>query len=143
MTVRKRIALGVGGMLVLGLLAPSNALAGPILESAERLAVAAAMQSDDARVRSSGRTWAGVTMLAAGGIMAAYYGSSSCASNRAAGILFDVRSCGEAGTMTGIGIGLAVTGVLYATIWSDVPANRSIDLRVDPGRIAAGKTFGW
>ena len=41
------------------------------------------------------------------------------------------------------GIGIAVTGVLLATVWSDAAANAHIDLAVTPDRIRVGKTFGF
>lgn len=41
------------------------------------------------------------------------------------------------------GIGLAVTGVLFTTVWSGVPANPHIDIAVTPDGIQIGKTFGF
>ena len=41
------------------------------------------------------------------------------------------------------GVALAVTGVLLATLWSDVPARPHIDFAVTPDRIQVGKTFGF
>ena len=41
------------------------------------------------------------------------------------------------------GVALAATGVLLATVWSDVPANPHIDFAVTPHRIQVAKTFGF
>ena len=38
--------------------------------------------------------------------------------------------------------GLLGTGILLATVWSDVPAN-AIDFRIAPGRFQVGKSFGF
>ena len=114
-----------------------------ILESAERLAAGTMLQMDSERERSPGRTWAGVAMLAGGGIMAAYYGASTCAENRALGELLDIRSCGEAATLFSVGAGVAVVGTLFATIWSDVPVARDLSVVAAPGRVTVGRTFGW
>ncbi len=136
-----RIAVVV---LVAVLAAPAVAVAQDrLLESAERLAAGALLQMDQERERSAGRTWAGVTMLAAGGIMAAYYGASTCAENRFAGELLDIRSCGEAATLFSVGAGVAVVGVLFATIWSDVLVARDLAVQVSPGRFTVGRTFGF
>lgn len=91
------------------------------------------------RVRSNTRTWAGITMLAAGGVMTAYYGASTCSENRAFGGLVGVRSCGEAATMMGVGMGLAVLGTLYATIWSDVP----VTVSPQRGGASISRSVGW
>ena len=131
-------------VLVAVLAAPAVAVAQDrLLESAERLAAGTLLQMDQERERSAGRTWAGVTMLAAGGIMAAYYGASTCAENRFAGEILDIRSCGEAATLFSVGAGVAVVGVLFATIWSDVPVARDLAVQVSPGRLTVGRTFGF
>ena len=131
-------------VLVAVLAAPAVATAqNRILESAERLAAGTVLQMDQERVRSAGRTWAGVAMLAGGGIMAAYYGASTCAENRLAGELLDIRSCGEAATLFSVGAGVAVVGVLFATVWSDVPVARDLNVGVAPGRVTLGRTFGF
>lgn len=41
------------------------------------------------------------------------------------------------------GIGLAVTGVLFTTVWSGVPANPHIDIAVTPDGMQISKTFGF
>ena len=71
---------------------------------------------------------AGVAMLAGGGLMAAYYGASTC---------------GEAATLFSVGAGVAVVGVLFATIWSDVPVARDLDFTAAPGRVTVRRTFGF
>ena len=41
------------------------------------------------------------------------------------------------------GVALAVSGLLLATAWSNVPVNPHVDLAVTPDRIQVGKTFGF
>ena len=95
------------------------------------------------RVRSMGRTWAGVAMLGGGTFLAAHAATSTCATTSAASAIFDTQTCGQAWTKLGAGLGIATVGALLATVWSDVPVARSVDLVVSPGRIYALRSFGW
>jgi len=114
---------------------------GVILQSAERAAVGMALQSDaSGRRRSRGRTWAGLVMIAAGSVLATAVKRSETCSG-------DPRTCTtETEPYKPVrysGVGMAVTGVLLATVWSDVPASARFDLAVTPDRIHVGKTFGF
>ena len=95
------------------------------------------------RVRSMGRTWAGVAMLGGGTFLAAHAATSTCATTSAASAVFDTQTCGQAWTKLGAGLGIATVGALLATVWSDVPVARSVEVVVSPGRIYASRSFGW
>ena len=114
---------------------------GAILESAERAAVGMELQSDaSGSRRSRGRTRAGLVMIAAGGLLATAIKRSKTCSG-------DPWTCTSETQwykpLSYPGIGIAVTGVFLATVWSDVPANAHVDLAVTPDRIHVGKTFGF
>ena len=108
-----------------------------ILQSAERAALGMELQSDDSdRRRSMGRTWAGVSLMVAGGALAsANQTTISCSGGSCSSETEWYKPLGYPG------VALAVTGVLLATVWSDVPANPHIDFAVTP--IHVGKTVGF
>ena len=113
-----------------------------LLEAA--LGRASALQGDDPdRVRSMGRTWAGVAMLGGGAFLAAHAATSTCATTSFASAFLDTQTCGQAWTKLGAGLGVVTVGVLLATVFSDVPARPSIAVDVGPGRIRIGKTFSF
>ena len=86
--------------------------------------------------RSMARTWTGVSMIAVGGLFAtARTKASMCISGSCTTKTTWIKSTGS------LGVGLAAGGVLLATVLSDVPVNRHIDLAVTPDRIQVGKTF--
>ena len=131
--------------IVVALATPIAGLAqqpeGAILESAERAAVGMELQSDaSGSRRSRGRTRAGLVMIAAGGLLATAIKRSKTCSG-------DPWTCTSETQwykpLSYPGIGIAVTGVFLATVWSDVPANAHVDLAVTPDRIHVGKTFGF
>ncbi len=128
------------------------ALAESIMQAAERGAaeagVASALQQEaGGRKRSMTRTWGGVGLVALGLLMPMQ--QEKCVTVLGlevplAGPLVE----GVVGCLTEIytpgvvaGIGLAGTGIMLATVWSDVPAAPSLD--VGPGRIAVSKTLAW
>ena len=104
----------------------------------------------ETRVRSMGRTWAGVAMLGAGGWWALHGQRLRTACNDVAGNYDDVyddfgfsfdntfddtvADCANVGTGRIVtGLGAAAVGALLATVWSDVPAMRSMrNLAVSP-----------
>ena len=113
---------------------------GSIIESAGRAAAGMALQSDaSGRRRSRGRTWAGFIMIAAGGVLAtAKTRTTTCSGDPW------ICTTGEWKWYKPLaypGIGIAVSGVLLATVWSDVPASAHVDLAVTPDRVQVGKTF--
>ena len=63
--------------------------------------------------------------------------------NKVLAALADVPTCGELWGVFGVGAGLTVSGVLLATIWSDVPVARDLDFTPTPGRVTVGRTFGF
>ena len=110
----------------------------PVVADAETI-----QQPDQERVRSTGRTWTGVSLLAGGGVMAAYYGASSCATERVFGVLLDVRPCSQAAALIWTGIGMATAGALLATVWSDVPVVRNLTVAPTRGGVQVGAAFGF
>ncbi len=116
-----------------------------ILGSAERAAVGIARQSDaSGSRRSRGRTRAGLVMIAVGGALATAIQRTTRCSGRPPDHPWTCTSETQwYKPLSYPGIGIAVTGVLLATVWSDVPANARLDLAVTPDRIQVGKTFGF
>ncbi|MCY4507561.1 MAG: hypothetical protein OXG35_11465 [Acidobacteria bacterium] len=112
---------------------------GVIIQSAERVAVGVELQSGATRSwRSRSRTWAGMIMIAGGAVlMSGKKETVRCTGGDC------VSETERYKALVYPGVGLAVTGVLLATVWSDVPANPHIDFAVTPGRIQVGKTFGF
>ncbi|MCY4027876.1 MAG: hypothetical protein OXH75_16385 [Acidobacteria bacterium] len=101
--------------------------------AAELVAEAVQQRDGSATERSFNRTMIGVGMMAAGGVWAAL------AYNRYGG--YCIGSCAGRYVEMGAGLGLIVTGALFTTIWSDVPARQGVEIDVSPGRVRAGKTF--
>ena len=112
---------------------------GVIIQSAERAAVGMELQSGATRSwRSRSRTWAGMIMIAGGAVlMSGKKETVRCTGGDC------VSETERYKALVYPGVGLAVTGVLLATVWSDVPANPHIDFAVTPNRIQVGKTFGF
>ena len=143
--MQKLATLVVAAMLI----APAGAAASEpaqgdsetLLESA--LNRAAAMQAEPVRVRSMGRTWTGVALLGGGTVLAAWAAASTCTDSALAAELLDTQTCGQAWTKFGAGAGTAAIGVLLATVWSDVPALRSMSFGGEPGGFRATAAIGW
>jgi hypothetical protein len=112
---------------------------GTILQSAERAAAGMGLQTGATRSwRSRSRTWAGMIMIAGGAVlMSGHKETVRCTGGDC------VSETERYKALVYPGIGLAVTGVLLATVWSDVPANPHIDFAVTPDGIQVGKTFGF
>lgn len=118
---------------------------GPIVSSAVRaVATLQAEAEAPARRRSMARTWTGVALLGGGAAIAfAYGGQPSCVTETAPGYRYEACSYdSDDDPALMVGSGLAVVGLLLATMWSDVPAN-AIGVSVAPGRVTVGKTFGF
>ena len=112
---------------------------GGILPSAERAAAGMALQTGVTRNwRSRSRTWAGMIMIAGGAVLMS--GKKETVRCTAGDCVSETE---RYKALVYPGIGLAVTGVLLATVWSDVPANPHIDFAATPDRIQVGKTFGF
>ena len=110
-----------------------------IFRSVERKALGMALRSEDAGSRrSGGRTWAGVAMITVGaGLMTGIKRTESCRGGVCTRTTEWIKTTGYPG------MGLAVAGVLLATVWSDVPTNPHLDIAVTPNGIQIGKTFGF
>ena len=67
------------------------------------------------------RSWGGVGLILAGAVLA--------------GHRIERTRCS--------GFGAATPGVLLATVWSDVPVARSVDVSATPGGFRIGKTFAF
>ena len=90
-------------------------------------AEAGLLQAEAERIRSPQRTWTGAVLLGGGTVLALHSLFSTCADNAIAAAVFDQRTCGQAATLFGTGVGVAVVGTLLMTVLSDVPANPSAD----------------
>lgn len=110
-----------------------------IFRSVERKALAMELRSEGAGSRrSGGRTWTGVAMIAAGvALTTAKKTTEACRGGVCTYRTEWIKSAGHPG------MGLAVAGVLLATVWSDVPANPHLDVAVTPDGVQVGKTFGF
>ena len=110
-----------------------------ILRSAERAAAGMELQSGaPGNRRSRGRTWSGMVMIAAGAVLTTAVTEARVCSGGSC-----TREERPYKPAAYAGIGLAVAGVLLATVWSDIPANPHVDFAVTPNRIQVGKTFGF
>ena len=137
--LKKTLALAIPVALatpVAGLAQPPQ---GVILQSAEHAAVGMELQSGATRSwRSRRRTWAGMIMIAGGAVlMSGKKETVRCTGGDC------VSETERYKALVYPGIGLAVTGVLLATVWSDMPANPHVDFVVTPNRVEVGKTFGF
>ena len=137
--LKRTLALAIAVALATPIAGLAQHPEGVILQSAERAAVGMELQSDGSGSRRSrGRTWAGLVMIAAGGALAtAVKRTETCSGDICTSETEWYKP------LSYPGIGMAVTGVLLATVWSDAPANAHIDLAVTPDRIQVGKTFGF
>ena len=84
-----------------------------------------------------GRTWGGVALMV-GGLLVPVQ-TETCV------VLFGSGGCVKETYALGVAIavGMIGSGLLLATVWSDIPANPSIDFAVSPDRVQVGKSFGW
>ena len=137
--LKRTLALAIAVALATPIAGLAQQPEGVILQSAERAAVGMELQSDaSGSRRSRGRTWAGLVMIAAGGALAtAVKRMETCSGDTCTSETEWYKP------LSYPGIGMVVTGVLLATVWSDAPANAHIDLAVTPDRIQVGKTFGF
>ena len=53
------------------------------------------------RVRSTGRTWAGLAMLGGGAVLTVHAATAACATTAVASAVFDTQTCGQAWTKFG------------------------------------------
>ena len=117
-------------MRTFGVLVLIGVLGMPLVATAEE----SAQQPSQERVRSMGRTWGGVAMMAGGtGLMASVAGKK-CFRSDFLSDLSGTATCDELGAVLGLGIGLTVGGALLATIWSDVPVMRNMTIAPDAWR---------
>lgn len=134
------------------LLAEISRLRGRTTQSPNAAPLAQQPQSfSETRVRSMGRTWTGVGMLAVGGWWAAHGARLQNACSGVVDVYDDLglddfglgfgdiyddaaQDCAAEGTTwLAIGLGTAAIGALLATVWSDVPAVRNMrSLAVSP-----------
>jgi hypothetical protein len=138
--MKRTLALVLTVVIAMPVVSLAQLLEGAILQSAERAAAGLALQSEaSGNRRSRGRTWAGLVMIATGAALAS---ATRRTVTRSGGVLVsETKDWYEPIAYPGIGV--AVTGVLLATISSDVPANSQVDFAVTPGRVRVGKTFGF
>ena len=113
----------------------------PLLAAA--LAQVGAVQSEPERVRSMTRTWWGVAMIAGGTAMTVSQIGTECAESDLIADIVGVPTCDDVGDVAGLGIVMAVSGALLATIWSDVPVVRNMMVSAAPGRVQVGRTLKW
>lgn len=137
--LKKTLALAIPVALATPVAGLAQQPDGVILQSAERAAVGMELQTGATRSwRSRSRTWAGLIMIAGGAVlMSGKKETVRCTGGDC------VSETERYKALVYPGIGLAVTGVLLATVWSDIPPNPHIDFAVTPNRIEVGKTFGF
>lgn len=137
--VKKTLVPAIAAVLAMPVAGLAQPPQGAILQSAERAAVGMELQSGATRSwRSRSRTWAGMIMIAGGAVlMSGKKETVRCTGGDC------VSETERYKALVYPGIGLAVTGVLLATVWSDIPANPHVDFAVTPDRIQVGKTFGF
>ena len=137
--LKKMLAPAIAAVLATPVAGSAQPPQGGILPSAERAAVGMELQSGVTRNwRSRSRTWAGMIMIAGGAVlMSGKKETVRCTGGDC------VSETERYKPLVYPGIGLAVTGVLLVTVWSDIPANPHIDFAVTPNRIEVGKTFGF
>ena len=95
------------------------------------------------RVRSSGRTWTGVALLGVGSALSLNEMASVCSETAVGAAFADVPTCSSRAVRLGAWAAVATTGALLATVWSDVPVVRAVNLKVGPRGFRASRTFGW
>ena len=105
----------------------ASAGGGTILKSSEA-ALERLTQTETPRVRarSALRTWIGIGLLGYGGTLAAVTASPS----------------EEAPAGFGVGLGIATSGLLLATVWADVPVARHVEFALLPGGARLGVSVG-
>ena len=111
----------------------------PLVATAEE---AAQQPSSQERERSMGRTWSGVALLGLGTYVSMDAATSVCGTN-ALGSVLAGQSCGQAGTKFVFGLGMIGSGVLLATIFSDVPVMRDMTIAPTRGGLQVGASFGF
>ena len=134
------------------------AAADSIREAAERATREAALAapaeglellqvSSQQRRRSIGRTVGGILLMGVGtpflivGLAAEDAGGSVCVGDDCITVAVDTGGAGYG--FAAMGGAMVVSGVLLATVWSDVPVVNSLDFTVTPHRAQVGKTFGF
>ena len=113
----------------------------PLGTATLRAAVNAAAQQVPAsatRQRSMGRTWSGVALIGLGAYVSADAATSVCGTN-AFGSALAGQSCGQAWTKFGFGLGMIGSGVLLATIFSDVPVAQNVTVSPLPSNEVSEK----
>ena len=139
--LKKMLAPAIAAVLATPVAGSAQPPQGGILPSAERAAAGMALQTGVTRNwRSRSRTWAGMIMIAGGAVLMSGSGKKETVRCTGGDCVSETE---RYKALVYPGIGLAVTGVLLATVWSDVPANPHIDFAVTPDRIQVGKTFGF
>ena len=125
-------------MRIFGMLVMIGVLCMPLVASAEE----AAQQPSQERIRSPGRTWTGVALLGLGAYVSVDAAMSVCGTN-ALGSAIAGQSCGQARTKFVFGLGMVGTGVLLATVFSDVPVVRDMTVAPTRGGVQVGASFGF
>ena len=141
--MEKLIVLGIVWLLLIAVPAVATAEEPKLIVNAALSAVAVQRPDNQGRVRSMGRTWAGVAMLGGGAFLTLHAATASCATNAFASAVFDTQTCGQAWTKFGAGLGVATVGVLLATVFSDVPVMNAITIAPTQGGVLAGTSFGF
>ena len=141
--MEKLIVLGIVWLLLIAVPAVATAEEPKLIVNAALSAVAVQRPDNQGRVRSMGRTWAGVAMLGGGAFLTLHAATANCATNAFASAVFDTQTCGQARTKFGAGLGVATVGVLLATVFSDVPVMNAITIAPTQGGVLAGTSFGF
>ena len=111
----------------------------PLVATAEE----SAQQPSQERVRSMARTWGGVAMIA-GGVILATTREEQCVVLIGFGSVIAGCETTWYKPLGFTGIGLATTGALLATVWSDVPVMRNMTIApTRRGGVRVGASFGF
>ena len=89
-----------------------------------------------------GRTWTGVALIGLGTYVSVDATTSVCGTNTLGAVIAG-QSCGQAWTKFGFGLGMIGSGVLLATIFSDVPVVRNMTIAPTRGGVQVGASFGF
>ena len=129
----------------------ASAGGGTILKSSEA-ALERLTQTETPRVRarSARRTWIGIGLLGFGTLVSAAASQAVCVSSSERTTIngrvvseSSFLSCDTSSAGLGVGLGIATSGLLLATVWADVPVARHVEFALLPGGARLGVSVGF
>ena len=100
-------------------------------------------QSEPERVRSMTRTYWGLGLVAGGSAIFAAAVGTECVQSDLLSDLSGIVTCDDVANTLTLGLVIAGTGALLATIWSDVPVVSNLIVSAGPRRIQAARSFSF